>query len=117
MAVNQTGCTRKAEQSIQIATFYRGQRFASTAATAPMTEAFVRNIEEFVRREGVDLVTSEKSPRKDDVTQQYLRHFEGTEGVLYVGKARIMRTERRRSRTTRGTFPWIVESTADRVAR
>jgi hypothetical protein len=121
MAVNQTGCTRKAEQSIQIATFYRGQRFASTAATAPMTEAFVRNIEEFVRREAVDLVTSEKSPRKDDVTQQYLRDFEGTEGVLYVGKAqekvRIMRTERRRSRTTGGTFPWIVKSTADRVAR
>ena len=95
---------------------HRGQRFASTAAVAPMTEAFVRNIEEFVRREGVDLVTFEKRQRKDDVTQQYLRHFEKTEGVLYVGKAqekaRIMRTERRRSRTTGGTFPWIVESTA-----
>jgi hypothetical protein len=66
---------------------HRGQRFASTAAVAPMTEAFVRNIEEFVRREGVDLVTFEKRQRKDDVTQQYLRHFEKTEGVLYVGKA------------------------------
>jgi hypothetical protein len=95
---------------------HRGQRFASTAAVAPMTEAFVSNIEEFVRREGVDLVTFEKRQRKDDVTQQYLRHFEGTEGVLYVGKAqekaRIMRTERRRSRTTAATYPWIVESTA-----
>ena len=93
---------------------HRGQRFASTAAVAPMTEAFVRNIEEFVRREGVDLVTFEKRQRKDDVTHQYLRHFEKTEGVLYVRKAqekaRIMRTERRRSRTTGGTFPWIVES-------
>ena len=95
---------------------HRGQRFASTAAVAPMTEAFVRNIEEFVQREDVDLVTFEKRQRKDDVTQQYLRRYEKTEGVLYVGKAqekaRIMRTERRRSRTTGGTFPWIVESTA-----
>jgi hypothetical protein len=35
--------------------------------------------------------------------------------VLYVGKAqekaRVMRTERRRSRFTGGTYPWIVEST------
>jgi hypothetical protein len=95
---------------------HRGQRFASTAAVAPMTEAFVRNIEEFVQREGVDLVTFEKRQRKDDVTQQYLRRFEATEGVLYVGKAqekaRVMRTQRRRSRTTGGTFPWIVDATA-----
>ena len=27
---------------------HRGQRFASTTAVAPMTEAFVRNIEQFV---------------------------------------------------------------------
>ena len=95
---------------------HRGQRFASTAAVAPMTEAFVRNIEDFVRREGVDLVTFEKRQRKDEVTQQYLRHFEGVEGVLYVGKAqekaRVVRTERRCDRTTGATFPWIVESTA-----
>jgi len=95
---------------------HRGQRFASTAAVTPMTEAFVRNIEDFVRREGVDLVTFEKRQRKDEVTQQYLRHFEGAEGVLYVGKAqekaRVVRTERRCDRTTGATFPWIVESTA-----
>jgi hypothetical protein len=50
------------------------------------------------------------------VTQKYLRRFTKNEGVLYVGKAqekaRIMRTERRRSRVTGGTYPWIVESTA-----
>ena len=104
---------------------HRGQRFASTTAVAPMTEAFVRNIEQFVQREGVDLVAFEKRQRKDDVTQQYLRRFEGTEGVLYVGraqeKARVMRTQRRQSRTmeghTRGSSnppPWstITISTA-----
>ncbi|HEX9499906.1 MAG TPA: hypothetical protein VF926_16370, partial [Mycobacterium sp.] len=81
-----------------------------------MTEAFIRNIEEFVDRQGIDLVSFVKRQRKDDVTQQYLRRFEATEGVLYVGKAqekaRVMRTERRRSSTTGATYPWIVESTA-----
>jgi hypothetical protein len=79
---------------------HRGQRFASTTAVAPMTEAFVRNIEQFVTSGGVDLVTLEKGQRKDDVTQRYVRKFKKNEGVLYVGKAqekaRILRTERRR---------------------
>jgi hypothetical protein len=95
---------------------HRGQRFASTTAVAPMTEAFVRNIEEFVDRRGIDLVTFEKRQRKDDVTQQYLRRFTGTEGVLYVGKAqekaRVIRTQQRRSPKTGGTYPWIVDATA-----
>jgi DNA-binding PadR family transcriptional regulator len=95
---------------------HKGQRFASTTAVAPMTDAFVRNIEDFVNNEGIDLVTFEKWQRKDDVTQKYLRRFTKSEGVLYVGKAqekaRIMRTQRRRSRLTGGTYPWIVESTA-----
>src|SRR6516162_2725256 len=63
-----------------------GQRFASTTAVAPMTEAFVHNIEQFVASESVDLVTFEKGQRKDDVTQRYLQKFKKSEGVLYVGK-------------------------------
>ena len=94
---------------------HRGQRFASTATVAPMTEAFVHNIEQFVANEDVDLVIFEKGQRKDDVTQKYLRKFKKNEGVLYVGKAqekaRIMRTERRRSKQTGATYPWIVQST------
>src|ERR1700740_2833845 len=54
---------------------HHGQRFASTAAVTPMTEAFLRNIEEFVNTEGVDLVTFGKGQRKDDITQKYLRSF------------------------------------------
>jgi hypothetical protein len=95
---------------------HRGQRFASTTAVAPMTEAFVRNIERFVAGEGIDLITFEKGKRKDDVTQTYLRKIKKNEGVLYVGKAqekaRVMRTERRRCTRTGATYPWIVESTA-----
>jgi len=95
---------------------HHGQRFASTTAVAPMTEAFVRNVEEFVVAEGVDLITFEKKQRKDDVTQKFLRDFKTNEGVLYVGKAqekaRVMRTERRRDKRTGATYPWIVQSTA-----
>ena len=50
---------------------HHGQRFASTTAVAPMTEAFVRNVEEFVAAEGIDLITFEKNQRKDEVTQKY----------------------------------------------
>ena len=95
---------------------HHGQRFASTTAVAPMTEAFVRHVEEFVAAEGVDLITFEKNQRKDEVTQKYLRAFKKSEGVLYVGKAqekaRVMRTERRRCKRTGATYPWIVQSTA-----
>ena len=66
---------------------HHGQRFASTTAVAPMTEAFVRNVEQFVAGEGLDLITFEKGRRKDDVTKEYLRKFKKSEGVLYVGKA------------------------------
>src|SRR3954447_21047210 len=52
---------------------HRGQRFASTAAVVPMSEAFVRNIEQFVADERVDLVSFDKRQRKNDVTQKYFR--------------------------------------------
>jgi hypothetical protein len=94
----------------------KGQRFASTAAVAPMTEGFLKSVDEFVARTGVDVVQFKKGERKDEVTQDYLARFPGTEGVLYVGKAqekaRVMRTERRRNPRTGGTYPWIVSSTA-----
>jgi hypothetical protein len=94
---------------------HRGQRFASTATVAPMSEAFVARIEQFIEEEGLDVVGFRKGQRKDEVTQRYLARFRGREGVLYVGraqeKARVMRTERRRFENG-ATYPWIVESTA-----
>jgi hypothetical protein len=93
-----------------------GQRFASTAGVAPKTDAFVANIERFVADQGVEMVGFAKHQRKDDVTQQYLKQFERDEGVLYVGraqeKARVVRTERRRSASTGGTYPWVVDGSA-----
>ncbi len=95
---------------------HKGQRFASTAAVAPMTEAFVAAIDRFAKRQGVEVVQFAKWQRKDDVTQKYLARFRGNEGVLYIGKAqekaRVMRTERRRNPRTGATYPWIVDSTA-----
>jgi hypothetical protein len=95
---------------------HHGQRFASTTAVAPMTDAFVGNIEEFVAAEDLDLIAFQKNQRKDEVTQKRIRKFKKSEGVLYVGKAqekaRVMRTERRRCSRTGATYPWIVESTA-----
>ena len=82
---------------------HRGQRFASTTAVTPMTEAFVRNIDQFVNHEGVDLVAFQKWQRKDDVTQKYLRRFREREGVLYVGKARKRRGSCARSVAAAGT--------------
>ena len=93
-----------------------GQRFASTAGVAPKTDAFVANIERFVAEQGVEMVSFAKHQRKDDVTQQYLQQFDADEGVLYVGraqeKARVVRTERRRSATTGMTYPWVVDGSA-----
>ena len=43
-----------------------------------MTEAFIRNIEQFVQHEGIDLLSFAKRQRKDEVTQQYLWRFMST---------------------------------------
>lgn len=93
-----------------------GQRFASTVAIAPKTEQFVAAIEKFAKRGGVEVVSFRKDQRKDDVTQEYLAKFEANEGVLYIGraqeKARVMRTEKRHSTITGGTYPWVVDGSA-----
>ena len=95
---------------------HRGATFASSALMAPMTRQFVSEIERFVTREGVDLVTFEKGQRKDDVAHDYLAGFEGEEGVLFVGKAQekttTFRTEKRRNAETGASYPWIVRATA-----
>jgi hypothetical protein len=57
-----------------------------------------------------------KDQRKDDVMQEYPARSDGSEGVLFIGraqeKARIFRTEKRRNPTTGVAYPWIVTATA-----
>ncbi len=92
-----------------------GVRVPSTAMVAPMSERFVKAIEGFVEREGIDLITFEKRQRKDALAQRYLAAFTGEEGVLFIGKAQektsVFRTEKRRDAHGK-TYPWIIRSTA-----
>jgi hypothetical protein len=83
---------------------------------APMTKAFVTAIHEFVDRHGLDLVHFVKDQRKDDITQSYLAGHDGSEAVLYVGraqeKASVVRTERRYDRHTGASYAWLVKASA-----
>jgi hypothetical protein len=94
---------------------YLGHRFASTKQAVTMTQAFVKSIEAFLQREGLELVRFQKGQRKDEVLQQKLHRFKKPEGVLFVGvaqeKVRVPRTTRKAG-PGGGTIPWIIYSTA-----
>lgn len=95
---------------------HRGAVFASSALMGPISEAFVREIERFVRQQQLPVVEFAKGQRKDEVAQEHLRAFSGEEGLLFVGKAqekaRVYRTQKRRHAETGQTYPWIVRGTA-----
>lgn len=94
---------------------YLGHRFASTKQAVDMTQAFLKAIDAFLQREGIELVRFRKGQRKDDVLQQKLRSFTQEEGVIFVGvaqeKVRVPRTTRK-AIPGGGTIPWIMYSTA-----
>jgi hypothetical protein len=79
-----------------------------------MTKAFVADIHGFVAARGLELVSFGKE-RKDDVAQQFLARFTGTEGVLFVGRAQekalVWRTQRRYNQAGE-PYAWLVRSTA-----
>lgn len=95
---------------------HRGQPIASSALMDPMTKTFVAATERFAEEHGVPLIQFEKGQRKDDVMAEQLRHFEKSEGVVFIGKAQektpVFRTQRRRNPETGQRYPWIVRSTA-----
>src|SRR5215210_3887800 len=92
--------------------FHRGFPFVSSVLMDPISKSFVAGIHRFVADQGVDLVDFRPGQRKDDVAHAYLSGFNGTEGVLFVGRAQektgVFRTEKRRNPATGGTYPWIV---------
>lgn len=101
-----------------VASFFRfhlGHRFASSVLMDPISKRFVEGIKHFAEKEDVDIVPFCKGLRKDDVTAEYIKSFEGTEGVLYIGKAQekspVLRTECRKA-PGGATYPWLVPSTA-----
>ena len=93
---------------------HRGHHYASTALMDPMTKAFVADIHGFVAARGLELVSFGKE-RKDDVAQQFLARFTGTEGVLFVGRAQekalVWRTQRRYNQAGE-PYAWLVRSAA-----
>ena len=90
-----------------------GMPIASTAPLATITDAFTAAVRRFARHQGVPWVDFAKGQRKDDVMQEYLAGFTGTEGVLFVGRAQektsLFRTEKRRDADGHA-YPWIVKT-------
>jgi hypothetical protein len=91
-----------------------GKPVASTAALAPVSEAFTRAVRAFAASCGIPWVDFAKGQRKDDVAREYLAAFTGTEGVLFIGRAQekvpLFRTRKRR-RADGSSYPWIAAET------
>lgn len=91
---------------------HRGHPFASSALMDPISKEFVASIHRFCRDHSVEMVEFAKGQRKDDLALEHLARFDGSEGVLFVGRAqektRVFRTEKRRNRETGVSYPWIV---------
>ena len=101
-----------------VVAFFREQRDAKVASTvlmAPMSKAFVAEIEHFARDNELDIVPFKKGQRKDDETQKRLREFKQDEGVLYIGKAQekfpAFRMSKKISAETGAPYPWLYRST------
>jgi hypothetical protein len=100
-----------------VATFFKGHRGAKVASTvlmAPMSHAFVKSIQDFATREGVEIVPFAPHQRKDDVTQHRLANFSRAEGVRYIGKAQerfaSFRVIKKISEQTGQPYPWLTRS-------
>ncbi|MGH3934948.1 MAG: hypothetical protein ACRDS1_08240 [Pseudonocardiaceae bacterium] len=103
-------------QVVGFLTRHWGFEIASTALVAPMSEVFVTGIRRYATGHGVPLIDFVKGQRKDDLMHEHLARCDGSEQVLFIGraqeKARIFRTEKRRNPTTGAAYPWIVTATA-----
>ena len=95
---------------------HRGMPFASGALMDPISRDFVASIHRFIDERGIDLVHFQKGERKDDIAKGYLAGHDGSEAVLFVGraqeKARVYRTEKRVNPLTGKAYPWLVSTTA-----
>jgi hypothetical protein len=77
-----------------------GKPVASTAALAPVSEAFTKAVRAFAASRQIPWVDFARGQRKDDVAHEYLAGFTRTEGVLFIGRAQekvpLFRTRKRR---------------------
>lgn len=95
-------------------TGHRGFTYASSALMAQMTAAFVADLHHFIAAHDVPLVHFAGGQRKDDVLHEYLAGHDGTETVLFVGraqeKAQVISSVRRRNKTTGAAYAWLVRT-------
>jgi hypothetical protein len=95
---------------------HRGNRFASSALMQPMTDAFVANIHHYVAAHDLDLIHFRKGQRKDDIARRYLRDHDGSERILFVGRAQektlVFRTQKRRNPVTGASYAWLAKEWA-----
>jgi hypothetical protein len=93
--------------------YHRGQAVASSALMGVMTNEFLQKVEAFVEQHRIPVVAFKKGQRKDDVAAEYRASFQGSEGVLFLGKAQekvsVFRTEKRTDAAGK-KYPWIVKS-------
>ena len=93
--------------------FHRKQPVASSALMGVMTNAFLQQVDAFVEQHGIPIVQFRKGQRKDDVAAEHRARFQGTEGVLFLGKAQekanVFRTEKRTAPNGK-KYAWIVKS-------
>jgi hypothetical protein len=91
-----------------------GMPIASTAVLAPITNGFVKAVHSYARDHGITWVNFVKSQRKDDVAHQFLAACDGTEQVLFIGRAQekttLFRTHKRH-RADGSPYPWISQDT------
>jgi hypothetical protein len=91
----------------------RGPWVASSSLMGVMTHEFLRQVDAFVEQQSIPVVHFKKGQRKDDVAAEHRARFQGTEGVLFLGKAQekatVFRTEKRTDATGK-KYPWIVKS-------
>ena len=100
---------------------HRGFKYPSSVLMQPITDAFVADIDRYVKAHGLDLVHFKKGERKDDVAHRYLSAAAGPdgtvpEGILFVGRAQektwVFRTQQRRNPVTGASYVWLVRDTA-----
>jgi hypothetical protein len=74
-------------QVVGFLTRHRGFEIASTALVAPMSKDFIAGIGRYAADHNVPVIDFVKGQRKDDVMHEYLARSEGSEGVLFIGRA------------------------------
>ncbi|HTV82278.1 MAG TPA: hypothetical protein VME18_06475 [Acidobacteriaceae bacterium] len=95
---------------------HRGQAWASSSLMGPMSRHFVAAMEQFIEREGIEVMRFRRGERKDDVLEERLRKFPAAEEIVFIGKAQekvaVFRTGKRRNPRTGQSYPWIAKSSA-----